>query len=91
MVGFGIFAAADLSFIKSISDSIQNGGSAPPTTSPLGREVGGVPIGMAGWALAAVGMLLLIVGIVLHVVATSRRKQAYREFPVLPPWPGAQP
>ena len=91
MVGFGIFAAADLSFIKSISDSIQNGDSAPPTTSPLGREVGGVPIGLAGWALAAVGMLMLIVGIVLHVVANSRRKQAYREFPALPPWPGAQP
>jgi hypothetical protein len=91
VVGFGIFAAADLSFIKSISDSIQNGDSAPPTTSPLGREVGGVPIGLAGWALAAVGMLMLIVGIILHVVAISRRKQAYREFPVLPPWPGAQP
>jgi len=74
VVGFGIFAATDLSFIKSISDSIQNGNSAPPTTSPFGREVGGVPI-----------------GIVLHVITTSRRKQAYREFPVLPPWPGAQP
>ena len=91
VAGFGIFAAADLSFIKSISDSIQNGGSAPPTTSPFGREVGGVPIGLAGWALAAVGMLLLIVGIVLHVIATSRRKQAYRDFPVLPSWPGGQP
>jgi hypothetical protein len=91
VVGFGIFAAADLSFIKSISDSIQNGDSAPPTTSPFGREVGGVPIGIVGWALGAVGMLMLIVGIVLHVVTISRRKQAYREFPVLPPWPGAQP
>jgi hypothetical protein len=91
VVGFGIFAAADLSFIKSISDSIQNGDSAPPTTGLLGREVGGVPIGLAGWALAAAGMLLFIVGIVLHVIATSRRKQAYRDFPVLPPWPDAQP
>jgi FHA domain len=91
VVGFGTFAAADLSFIKSISDTIQNGDTAPPTTSPLGREVGGVPIGLAGWALAAVGGLMVIVGIVLHVVATSRRKQAYREFPVLAPWPGAQP
>jgi hypothetical protein len=91
VVGFGIFAAADLSFIKSISDAIQNGNSAPPTTSPFGREVGGVPIGIVGWALGAVGMLMLIVGIVLHVITTSRRKQAYREFPVLPPWPGAQP
>ena len=91
VVGFGMFAAADLSFIKSISDAIQNGNPAPPTTSPFGREVVGIPIGLAGWALAAVGSLMLIVGIVLHVVAISRRKQAYREFPVPPPWPGAQP
>ena len=91
VVGFGIFAAADLSLIKSISDSIQNANSAPPTTNPLGREVGGVPVVLVGWALGAVGILLLIVGIVLHVIATSRRKQAYREFPVLPPRPGAQP
>jgi uncharacterized membrane protein len=42
-------------------------------------------------ALAAVGMILLIVGIVLHVVATSQCKQAYREIPVFLPWPGASP
>jgi len=34
-------------------------------------------------------MMLLIVGIVLHIVSTSRRRRAYREFPVLPPWQGA--
>jgi hypothetical protein len=36
-------------------------------------------------------MILLIVGIVLHVVATSQCEQAYREIPVFLPWPGAQP
>ena len=91
VVGFGIFAAADLSFIKGISDAIQNGGQPPPTTSPFGREIGGVPFGLAGWALAAIGMILLVVGIVLHIAATSRRRRAYREFPVLPPWPDAGP
>ena len=89
LAGFGLFAFADLSFINQISNSIQNGDSAPPTISLLGREVGGVPIGLIGWALGAVGMVLLIIGIVLHVVATSRRRQAYREFPV--PAPGAVP
>jgi hypothetical protein len=89
VVGFGIFAAADLSFIKGISDAIQNGGSPSPATSPFGREIGGIPFGLAGWALAALGMMLLIVGIVLHIVATSRRRRAYRDFPVLPPWQGA--
>src|SRR5450755_1622429 len=91
VAGFGIFAATDLSFIKGISDSFQNGGSVSPATSPFGRDVGGIPIGLAGWALGALGVMLLIVGIVLHVVATSRRRQAYRDFPVLPPWPGAGP
>jgi hypothetical protein len=89
VVGFGIFAAADVSFIKGITDSIQNGGQVSPTTSPFGREVGGIPIGLAGWALAALGMMLLVVGIVLHVVATSRRRRAYRDFPMSPPWPDA--
>ena len=87
VVGFGIFAAADLSFIKGISDAIQNGGEPPPATSPFGREIGGVPFGLAGWALAALGMILVVVGIVLHIVATARRRRAYRDFPVPPPWP----
>jgi pSer/pThr/pTyr-binding forkhead associated (FHA) protein len=91
VVGFGIFAAADLSFIKGINDAIQNGSEPPPTTSPLGREIGGVPFGVAGWALAVLGMILLVVGIVLHIVATSRRRRAYRDFPVPPPWQGAGP
>jgi hypothetical protein len=91
VVGFGIFAAADLSFIKAINDAIQNGGEPPPTTSPFGREIGGVPFGLVGWALAALGMILLVVGIVLHIVATSRRRRAYRDFPVSPAWPNPGP
>jgi FHA domain len=85
VVGFGVFAAADLSFIKAISDAIQNGSEPPQTTSPFGREIGGVPFGLAGWALAALGMILLVVGIVLHIIAASRRRRAYSDFPVLPP------
>ena len=91
VVGFGLFAFADLSFLKEISNSIQNGGEPSPTTSPFGREVGGVPIGLIGWALGALGMMLLIVGIVLHIVATSRRRRADREFPISPPWQSAGP
>jgi hypothetical protein len=89
VAGCGIFAAADLSVIKGISDAIQNGGEPPPTAALFGREIGGVPFGLAGWALAALGMILLIAGIVLQIVATSRRRRAYRDFPVLPPWQDA--
>jgi hypothetical protein len=91
VVGFGIFAAADLSFIKTISDAIQNGSEPPQTTSPFGREIGGVPFGLAGWALAALGLILLVVGIVLHIIAASRRRRAYSDFPVLRPWADPAP
>jgi hypothetical protein len=89
LLGFGIFAATDLNFLKQIGNAAQSG-SAPALTSPFGREVGGVPVGLAGWALAAVGMIILIVGIILHIVATARRRRVDRDFP-LPPWQSASP
>ena len=55
VAGFGIFAAADLSFIKAIIDAIQNGGEPPSATSPFGREIGGVPFGLAGGHLGSTG------------------------------------
>jgi pSer/pThr/pTyr-binding forkhead associated (FHA) protein len=87
VLGSGIFAAVDLNFLKPVSKGIQNPGSVPPT-DPFARSAGGIPIGLIGFAMAAAGMLLLIVGIALHVVATSRGKQAHRKYPVLPPWAG---
>ena len=38
VVGFGIFAAADLSFIKGISDAIQNGGEPRRRPAPSGGK-----------------------------------------------------
>ena len=90
VVGFALFAAGDLSFLKQVSTDIQTGSTDPPT-SPFGRDIAGIPSGLLGWALAALGMLLVIVGIVLHVVATSRRKRVERELPVPAPWPGTYP
>ena len=59
VLGFGVFAAAaDLS----------------PTASLFGREIGGIPIGLAGGTLAALGAILLIAGIALRALAASRRK-----------------
>lgn len=85
VAGFGLFAYADLSLIKRITDSFQSS-SPPDLQNPLGREIAGVPLGLIGWVLGAVGGLLLIVGIVLHIIATSRRRQAEEKFRVLPPW-----
>jgi hypothetical protein len=87
VVGFGIFAAGILGFLKQAGSAVQTGGGV---TSPFGPDVGGVPSGLIGWALGALGMLLLVVGIVLHIVATSRRRRVDRELPVPPPWPGPE-
>lgn len=54
----------------------------PP--SLFGPDIGGVPIGFIGFALAGIGSLLLVVGIVLHVVAAARRRRLDTQSP--PPW-----
>lgn len=41
----------------------------------FGRDVAGVPLGLIGFGVAAIGVLLMVVGLVLHVVAASRRKR----------------
>lgn len=85
IAGFAIFAATDLSLLKQIGSAIQNGGSSFPE-HPFGPDIAGIPAGLLGWALAAAGSLVLVLGIVLHIVATSRRRRVDRELPVPPPW-----
>jgi pSer/pThr/pTyr-binding forkhead associated (FHA) protein len=89
VVGFAMFAAADLNFIKQISNDIQSNGTPPPPTNPFGHPILGIPSGLLGWAIAAIGALMLIIGIVLHIVATSRRRRVEREYPL--PWPPTVP
>jgi hypothetical protein len=86
VVGLGLFAAGVLGFIKQAGSAVETSGGV---TSPFGPDIGGVPLGLLGWALAVLGMLLLVVGIVLHIVATSRGRRVDRELPVPPQWPGA--
>ena len=87
VVGFSLLIAADLSFLKQIGNAFHNPSAPPQITSPFGRDIGGIPSGLLGAALASAGMLLLIVGIVLHIVATSRRRRVERELPLPMPWP----
>jgi hypothetical protein len=56
----------------------------------FGPEVGGIPVGLIGFAVAAVGSVLLVVGVVLHVVAASRRRQL-QTAPPPSPWQFAPP
>ena len=86
IVGFAMFAAVDLNLLKQISSDFGSNNPAPPT-DPFGRPILGLPSGLFGWALGAIGSLMLIIGIVLHIVATSRRKRVEREYPLPMPWP----
>jgi hypothetical protein len=79
--GLGLFAAADLSFLRQVGNAVRGGGPVSPTASPFGREIAGIPLGPAGWALAALGMILLAASIALHAAAASRRRRACRTFP----------
>ena len=90
VAGFAMFAAADLNFLKQISNDFGSNSPAPPA-DPFGRPILGIPSGLLGWAIAAIGALMLIIGIVMHIVATSRRRRVEREYPLPMPWPPGVP
>jgi hypothetical protein len=91
IAGFALFAAADLNFLKQIANDIQSTGTPPPPSNPFGRPIYGIPSGLLGWAVAAIGALMLMIGIVLHIVATSRRRRVERDYPLPMPWPPGGP
>ena len=83
VAGSAIFAAGVLGFLKQVTGAV-NTGTQPTELNPFGHTIHGIPSGLIGWALGALGMVLIIVGIVLHIVATSRRKRVDRELPAGP-------
>ena len=90
VAGFALFAAADLNFLKQVSSDFGSSNATPPT-DPFGRPIFGLPSGLFGWAIAAVGSVMLIIGIVLHIVATARRRQVERNYPLPVHWPPSMP
>jgi hypothetical protein len=55
-------------------------------SEPLGPAVFGVPCGLLGWGMSAVGMVLLVAGFLRYSAAAERRRQIDRELP----WPTAR-
>jgi hypothetical protein len=72
--GFGLFAYGVISFIQAVPD-IDLGTPPSEAPSPLGPDVGGIPLGAIGFALATIGTFTLVAGIVVHVGAAARLRQ----------------
>jgi len=87
VAGFALFAVADLNFLKQIASDIQSTSPPPPPSNPFGPPIFGIPSGLLGWAIAAIGAIMLLIGIVLHIVATSRRRRVERDYPIPLQWP----
>jgi hypothetical protein len=81
IVGFALFGYGVVSFIQAVPDiDIDTPPSQAP--SPFGPDLGVVPLGVIGFALAMIGVFTLIAGIVLHVGAAARLRRLQNT-----PWP----
>jgi hypothetical protein len=74
IAGFAIFACGIISFIQSIP-GLEGYVSPSDAPSLFGPEIGGVPVGIAGFALGAVGSFAIVAGLVLHVSAAARLRK----------------
>jgi hypothetical protein len=63
-----------------INDAFRSPEAGVPE-SPFGRELGGVPVVLIGGGAEVLGLLMIIIGVVLHVVATARRRDVDRRLP----------
>ena len=84
VLGSGVFLEFVLGFLSGIWGSFDEPMEAVPDLQV--REVAGVPTFVYGAVVASVGSVLLMVGVVLHVVATARTRRVERDLTVLPPW-----
>nr|WP_245348148.1 FHA domain-containing protein [Paeniglutamicibacter psychrophenolicus] len=86
LAGASFFAAGIIRFLMAVADAASTGEAPDIFIDPFGVEILGLPSGLAGWAVAGLGMVLMLVGGVLHLVAIARQKRVDRELP-LPPHP----
>ena len=84
VAGFVIYGAVFSRTASGMTEVIRSGDFESWFTDFFGPPILGVPAGIWGIGLAGLGQLLIIIGIVLHIVATARRRRMERELP-LPP------
>ena len=84
IAGSAIYGAVVIRFVKSISNVGPD--DNPTDVQLLGPDVAGVPIGAIGIGMAGLGVTLLIIGLVLHLAASAKRRRIERGMPpYLPP------
>jgi hypothetical protein len=72
-----------LRFLTAVFGAVSTGAPPDPTAIDIfGSEAIGVPVVALGAFAVFVGGLLLIVGIVLHVVATARLSRIEQRHPI---------
>lgn len=80
--GLVLFGGSLIQFMNHIFEMLRE--SPTSVNTPLLPENVMTPVIFVGWALLILGNILVVVGIVLHIVATSRRKKVDRDLPVPP-------
>lgn len=85
VLGIAAFGRMVLRFMQAIYDSFLTG-QEPDLGSIFGEKILGLSSGLFGFAVGGVGELMIIIGVILHITATARRRRMERELPLPPPW-----
>jgi len=85
LAGAAMFIIPGLNFDKQVEDQISSG-TAGPVADAGGPQILGMTMQDLGWVLAAIGIVIMGIGSVLHQVAVARRKRVDREHPLPLPW-----
>ena len=74
-LGFLMSAFGAIAFMVPLLKAMKDASAASPDLFGSSLSIGGFPIGIIGFGVAFVGQFVLAAGIILHIVAASRRKQ----------------
>lgn len=85
-LGFGVQLFGSVGFMQGITGALDDGfAAAPGTTNPPALpSMGSFQLAFIGAAVSSVGVVLFVIGLLLHVVAASRRKRVDRDMPARP-------
>jgi FHA domain len=85
VIGFGVQLAGSMDYLAEIKRLMEQGfGQSSGDGQPAFPSMNGFQAAFVGAAVSSVGVVLFVVGLVLHIVAASRRKRVERELPVHP-------